>query len=106
MPGLLKLSKQEILKRIEEITLMLQEVLDNREYNENAYKYGFVNGLLYCFNTLYDIETPVLPLPEEFEEVLDVDFKKIVKSLQEARMIKLAFESLDDLIADGKIKPS
>lgn len=99
-----KVTLQEFIQRITILSEMIRESLDEGTEKRSSYEFGFVNGLICSYGVMIDKDIEPIPAPDSFDEVLDIDVKKIVNAINKKNMVDFAFSRLDDLIREGKAK--
>jgi hypothetical protein len=95
---------KHFLERLNILEELIQEYIDNNEHKRTSYSFGLLNGLVCAYGILIDKDIGPIAVPEEFEEVLDIDVKKVVNAINKKNIIDFAFSQLDDLIREGNVK--
>lgn len=95
-------NEKYFIKRLGILEELIQEYIENFVYKKNSYNFGLLNGLMVAYAILIDEDIAPMPVPEEFEEVLEIDVKKIVNAINKEKKIDFAFSMLNELIKNGK----
>jgi hypothetical protein len=83
---------------------LIQEYIANSVHKKTSYNFGLLNGLMAAYSIMIGEDIEPMPVPEEFEEVLEMDVNKVVNAINRKNMFDFTFSILDELIKNGKAK--